>query len=166
MRYACIGQRVYFENHFIEGHGTSPHVRGFDYDHESSRPFTELLAFVPDVTLIFRPELYSRAMLRMLPGVKIGFSSEPLPTGAGHNRTTSSETEVRELVYRGLAAEDYDLFFHYDAASADWFTERGLRVDGFRPLPLDCDVFNPVAHADKDIDFLFVGKPTPHRIEV
>jgi hypothetical protein len=166
MRYGCIGHRVYFENHFIEGHADSPDIRGFDYDHSSSRPFSQLLAFGPDVSLIYRPELYSTAMLRMLPGLKIGFSSEPLPTGAGARRTTSSETDLREQVYRGLVARGYDMFFHYDAASAGWFDERGVHVDGYRPLPIDCDVFNPHGDADKDIDFLFVGKATPHRIAV
>jgi len=166
MRYGCIGHRVYFENHFIEGHADSLEIRGFDYDHGSYRPFSQLLAFGPDVTLIYRPDLYSRTMLRMLPGLKIGFSSEPLPTGTGARRTTSSETDLREHAYRHLGAGGYDMFFHYDATSADWFNERGIQVDGYRPLPIDCDVFNPHADVDKDIDFLFVGKATPHRIAV
>jgi hypothetical protein len=166
MRYACIGHRVYFENHFIEGHRDRSTVRGFDYDHYSLRPVAELLAFAPDVTLIYRPELYSSSLLRMFPGTKIGFSSEPLPTVKGAETSSSSETNEREAIYRRLDTTDYDYFFHYDEASATWFNDRGFRVDGYRPLPVDCDTFHPLTTVAKEIDFLFVGKATPHRVRV
>jgi hypothetical protein len=57
------------------------------------------------------------------------------------------------------------MFFHYDQASQPWFDERRIAVDGYRPLPVDCSVFHPFDDGAKDIDFLFVGKATPHRIE-
>jgi hypothetical protein len=166
MKYACIGHRIFFENHFIDGHDTTDNIRGFDYDHFSHGPFLKLLAYAPDVTLIFRPELYTERMLRMLQGIKIGFSSEPLPSYSASGADHSEETKIRETVYSQLAANAYDFFFHYDGRSAKWFEDRGFKVTGYRPLPIDCSVFNPMARVEKDIDFLFVGKPTIHRIEV
>ena len=102
----------------------------------------------------------------MFPGTKIGFSSEPLPTARGEERSSSNETGVREAIYRSLNTAGYDHFFHYDSASAAWFKEHGLRVDGYRPLPVDRDTFHPLISVDKDIDFLFIGKPTPHRVQM
>lgn len=165
MRYACIGHRVYFENHFLEGAGERPHVGAFDYDHASLRPFSQLLAFAAEVTLVFRPELYSASMVRMIPGIRIGFSSEPLPTSQlAPGR--SGETDLREQVYRNLTTGSFDFFYHYDRLSKAWFDQRHIAVDGFRHLPIDTDVFNPTEHLAKEIDFLFLGKPTAHRIRV
>jgi hypothetical protein len=166
MKYACIGHRIFFENHFIDGHDTADNIRGFDYDHFSHEPFLKLLAYAPDVTLIFRPELYTARMLRMLPGIKIGFSSEPLPFYGDFGMERSEETDIRETVYGQLAANSYDFFFHYDKRSAKWFDDRAIKVTGYRQLPIDCSVFNPMTSGKKDIDFLFVGKPTTHRIDV
>jgi hypothetical protein len=166
MKYACIGHRVYFENHFIEGHYTAEYIRGFDYDHFSNHPFLQLLAYAPDVTLIFRPELYTAKMLSMLSGIKIGFSSEPLPSYNSSGTNHSKETAIRERVYGQLDANAYDFFFHYDRRSSKWFEDRGFKVNDYRPLPIDCSVFHPVSQPVKDIDFLFVGKATPHRIRV
>lgn len=166
MKYACIGHRVFFENHFIDGHDTTDNIRGFDFDHYSHGPFLKLLAYAPDVTLFFRPEFYSPRMLKMLSGIKIGFSSEPLPTYNASGKIRTEETDIRESVYSQLAANSYDFFFHYDGRSAKWFEDRGFKVTGYRPLPIDCSTFNPMTTGEKDIDFLFVGKPTIHRIEV
>jgi len=166
MKYACIGHRNFFENHFIEGHDTSDDIRGFDYDHFSHGPFLKLLAYAPDVTLIYRPELYTARMLRMLPGIKIGFSSEPLPSYNASGANRSEETDIRERVYSHLTANAYDFFFHYDGRSAKWFEDRWIKVAGYRQVPIDCSVFNPMTSGKKDIDFLFVGKPTTHRINV
>jgi hypothetical protein len=166
IKYACIGHRIYFENHFIDGHDSADNIRGFDYNHYSNNPFLQLLAYAPDVTLIFRPELYTARMLRMLPGIKIGFSSEPLPSYDSSEKYRSEETDIRETVYSRLAADAYDFFFHYDGRSSKWFEDRGIKVTGYRPLPIDCSVFYPDSHKVKDIDFLFVGKATPYRIRV
>ena len=117
------------------------------------------LAYAPDVTLIFRPELYTVRMLRMLPGIKIGFSSEPLPTYNASGANRSEETNIRETVYGQLAANAYDFFFHYDRRSEKWFEDRWIKVAGYRQLPIDCSVFNPMTSGKKDIDFLFVGIP-------
>jgi hypothetical protein len=164
MRYACIGHRIYFENHFIDGHDVTGNIRGFDYNHHSYDPFVRLLAYAPDVTLIFRPELYTERMIRMVPGIRIGFSSEPLPRNGASGTDRSEETDIRETVYQRLAAGAFDFFFHYDRHSAKWFEDRGIKVTGYRPLPIDCSVFNPMSRTERDIDFLFVGKATPHRI--
>jgi hypothetical protein len=166
MKYACIGHRIYFENHFIDGHDTTDNIRGFDYDHFSYGPFLKLLAYAPDVTLIFRPEFYTARMLRMLPGIKIGFSSEPLPVYGESGMECSEETDIREPLYDQFAGNAFDLLFHYDCRSAKWFEDRAIKVAGYRPLPIDCSVFNPMTNGKKDIDFLFVGKATTHRINV
>jgi hypothetical protein len=166
MKYACIGHRIFFENHFIDGHDTADNIRGFDYDHFSHGPFLKLLAYAPDVTLIFRPELFTARMLRMVPGIKIGFSSEPLPAYGDSGMECSEETDIRETVYGQLVAHAYDFFFHYDGRSEKWFEDRAIKVAGYRPLPIDCSVFNPMTGGKKDIDFLFVGKATTHRINV
>lgn len=168
MRYACIGHRIYLENHFIEGHDTVGNIRGFDYDHFSSDLFLRLLAYAPDVTLIFRPDLYTARMIRMVPGIRIGFSCEPLPSSDLSGMDRSDETDMREAVCRHLhlVANAFDLFFHYDGRSAKWFEDRKIKVTGYRPLPIDCSVFNPMVTKERDIDFLFVGKATPHRIRV
>jgi hypothetical protein len=166
MKYACIGHRIFFENHFIDGHDTADNIQGFDYDHFSYRPFLKLLAYAPDVTLIFRPELYTARMLRMLPGIKIGFSSEPLPFYGKSGIERSEETDIREPLYGQLARNAFDLLFHYERRSSRWFEDRAIKVAGYRQLPIDCSVFNPMTSGKKDIDFLFVGKPTTHRINV
>ncbi|HVN83391.1 MAG TPA: hypothetical protein VMW17_00960 [Candidatus Binatia bacterium] len=168
MRYACIGHRDYFENNFIEGHDSADNIRGFDYDHHSTYPFQCLLAYAPDVTLVFRPELYPARFIQMIPGIRIGFSSEPLPTYDKGGVERSEQTDIRERVYANvhLVAKCFDLFFHYDRRSAKWFEDRGIRVTGYRHLPIDCSVFHPIGGGERDIDFLFVGKATTYRLGV
>lgn len=165
LRYACIGHRIYFENHFIEGHDSNPNIKSFDFDHYSWRPFQQLISFAPDVTLIFRPELYPAELVRSIPGLRIGFSSEPLPTGNWRTWQTSSETSLRESLYEGRTFSDFHYFFHYDRLSQPWFKHYGIQVTDFRVLPIDTLVFRPKP-SPKDIDFLFIGKATEYRLRV
>lgn len=163
-RLACVGHRVYFQNHFCERSSDVFDVTWIDFDHYSTIHYARLREARPDVTVIFRPELHDATALRAIPGVKIGVSSEPFPKLIGRELWRSSETDRRLAIFKQLSHDAFDGLYHYDVMSKAYCESAGMRFDGFGPLPINIDWFSPGRAARKPLwDMVFVGKVTPRR---
>lgn len=164
IRVACVGARVYFENHFCERSAHGYMVEWFDFDHDSAVFYNALIEFRPDITLIFRPELHAPRHLRMVPGLKVGYSTEPFPKVYEGRLLRSAETDRRLSVFEKIPFGEYHAIYHYDGNSRSFCEEQGWRFFDYRPLPINTDHFNPWNRPPARWDAVFVGKATQRRI--
>lgn len=163
-RLACVGHKLYFQNHFCEKSSSVFDVTWIDFDHYSTVHYSRLLDARPDVTLFFRPELHDGMALRAIPGVKIGVSSEPFPKLIGRDLQRSSETDRRVATFKRLPREAFDRLYHYDVMSKEYCESSGMNFDGYGLLPINIDWFAPARAPRKPRwDMVFVGKATPRR---
>ncbi|MCB0310918.1 MAG: hypothetical protein KDD42_06775 [Bdellovibrionales bacterium] len=166
LKVACLGHRIYFENHFVERSCSRYNVEWFDYDHHSPVVYEAIKLFCPDVLLIYRPELHSEMDLNALTGVKIGFSTEPFPKISLGTVNTSDETNRRISIFSNMSWSSFDAVYHYDAASSEYCKQAGFGFNGYRLLPINTDYFFPRLSTKKIWDVVFVGKATQRRIGI
>ncbi|KAB2788085.1 glycosyltransferase family 1 protein [Brucella anthropi] len=166
-RVACLGHRVYFENHFCELKSRFFDVAWFDYDHFSNTVYRDIRAYRPDVTLIYRPELHKATDLVSISGYKIGFSTEPLPKMAIDGTIkTSSETDRRLAMISQLEKAGYNRIYHYDKGSKSFIELKGLPIDDYAVIPVNTNYFNPSRIPKPKWDILFLGKATERRSRI
>ncbi|ASV84512.1 hypothetical protein CES85_5307 [Ochrobactrum quorumnocens] len=166
-RVACLGHRVYFENHFCELKSRFFDVAWFDYDHFSNVVYDDIRLFRPDITLIYRPELHKAANLTAIPGYKIGFSTEPLPKIAVDGTVkTSSETDRRLSMISHLQKDGFNRIYHYDKGSKSFIEQNGLPIDDYAVIPVNTNYFNPSRMPKQKWDILFLGKATERRSRI
>lgn len=166
-RVACLGHRVYFENHFCELNSRFFEVRWFDYDHYSTSVYNDLRNYRPDITLIYRPELHRSNDLKTISGFKIGFSTEPLPKiSADGSLKTSSETDRRLAMISSLERDGYNRIYHYDRGSRSYIEQSRLPIDDYAVIPVNTDYFNPDRARKPKWDILFLGKATERRSRI
>jgi len=164
LRVACVGHDIYFKNHFVERSAVGLEVEWFDFDHFTTDFYADLRAFQPDVTLIYRPELHRADQLNSLAGIKIGFSTEPLPKLSFDGEVRRSEEINRRVaVFRDIAWHAFNAVYHYDVASRSFCEKHGYPFAGYRILPVNTDYFAPRWSSRKLWDALFIGKATPRR---
>lgn len=165
MRIAVVGHRTYFENHYAEGWQNDPDVLCLDVSEADYAWLIVLRNWRPDVTLFYRPELYPEHLLRLIPGCRIAFLTEPLPALVDGRLQVTAESALRLRVYAGMAWDAYHHRLYYDAGRRETVEKLEWPIDGYRPLPLNTDWFKPpAARARRPIDVCFIGKATPHRI--
>lgn len=166
-RVACLGHRVYFENHFCELTSELFEVKWFDYDHYSTSVYEDLRSYRPDITLVYRPELHRASHLKSISGFKIGFSTEPLPkiTTDG-TLQTSSETDRRLSMINNLERDGFNRIYHYDRGSRSYIEQHSLPIDDYAVIPVNTDYFNPVRARKPKWDILFLGKATERRSRI
>jgi hypothetical protein len=164
MRYATIGHKTFFLNHFVEKPNRSGDTSaGFNFNHYSWEFIGDVVNYNPDISLLYRPELYPRQILQAIPGMKIGYSTEPLPKYINGKIVRTGETKVRERMYRYLQFNEFHELFHYDINSKSYIEERGWRFSGYRHIPINTDWFNPFYNGKKLWDVVFIGKATDRR---
>jgi hypothetical protein len=166
MKLATIGHKPYFMNHYVEGSFNSTFRRSFDFNHYDWGFILDVIAFRPDITLIYRPEMLTQTILRTIPGIKIGFSTEPLPKYINNILIKTEETNIRESNYLRLQFSEYQALYHYDRLSMRYLNERGWDFTGFRHLPINTDWFNPHHNIEKKWDVFFIGKATARRNKI
>lgn len=164
MRIGCIGPFTWFANHFPEGWATDPDVMCVDVDHGSYDNLRLLRNFRPDVTIFYRPELYPRHLVTMIPGYRVAFLSEPLPRIVDGRLEYTDETELRLNVYETMAWSAFHRRIFYDETREATAKLIGFPIDEFRPLPIDTSLFQPLDRPAPEWDIVFVGKATPYRI--
>lgn len=164
-RIAAVGHFTYFANHFPEYWESDPNVRCFDVNEQDYNFLLAVANFRPHLTLFYRPELYPPELVRRIPGKKIGFLSEPLPSLIDGALIHSDETRVRAAIYQRMDWSTYDAVFYYDEGKRPTVTRLGWPVRDFMPLPIDTRHFKPTARA-RAIDVCFVGKATARRMSI
>jgi len=167
-RVAFVGQSTFFEACSLEPEagaqvGVEPTFIEYRDGAEVGGVVSELVAFEPDVTVIFRPEVLPRGAFHDLPGAVLGFLTEPLPRrerGApGH-----ADLERRLGDLRRLDPGNVDRVVTFDPMIATAASEV-VPVWRSVPLPVADRFFRPVAEAKPRPKALFVGPSTPHREE-
>ncbi len=167
MRIAALGPRTWFANHFPEGWEDDPAVLALDATEGDFSWMVAVRNFHPDVTLFYRPELYPARYLRLIPGFRLAFLSEPLPALGPGGLEATEESALRLRVYAGMAWDCFHRVLFYDPGRAATARHLDWKVDGFRPLPVDIRHFHPgPPDAPRPVDVCFVGKPTTHRMAV
>lgn len=164
MKIGVVAPFTWFSGHFPERWESDPNVFCLDVDEADYRFLIRLINFRPDVTLFYRPELYPKRFLDEVTGKKIGFLSEPVPKIVNGSFVTSNETDLRLLVYGNMSWSSYDQVYFYDKSKIMSVQKLGWPVSGFRPMPIDLEVYRPDSIADRPIDVFFIGKPTVHRV--
>ena len=167
MRTAVVGHRTYFENHYAEGWQRDPDILCIDVSEDDYGWLIVLRNWRPDVTLFYRPELYPEHLLRLVPGLRIAFMTEPLPALVDGELRATAESALRLQVYSSMSWQAYHRRLYYDAGRRPTAEHLGWPVDAYRPLPLNTEWFHPSEPgAVRPIDVCFIGKATPHRIAV
>jgi hypothetical protein len=165
VRLAVIGHYTYFENHFPEHWRSDPNVLCMDVNEGDYSWLVHVHNFRPNVSLLFRPELYPRQYLTTMPGLKIAFLSEPIPSLHANRLEHSDETRLRLTVYRSIAWDAFDWRIYYDKGKSSAAAYLNFPIDEYRPLPIDTSIFRPRRRWSRETyDVCFVGKPTPDRI--
>jgi hypothetical protein len=164
LRIGVVGPFTYFSCHFPEKWSEDRNVLCLDVNEADYSFLLNLYNFRPDITLFYRPELYPRRFVEMIPGKRIAFLSEPVPGIKNGKLHGSLETNLRLSVYAGMTWSAFDRCIYYDSSKAETILELGWPIDSYSMLPIDTSVFN-FGNIERDIDVCFVGKATEHRIK-
>jgi hypothetical protein len=162
---AFVGQKEYFRFHFENDFDDLYEVKKFQWRSDAPVDYYEdVIAFQPDLTIIFRAELLPAGLFTRLSGTKIAISSEPMPKIIGGNLMHTADSLRRFELFKTIFERRLDYIFHYDQSSESFFQSQGVQLSGFVPLPIATRTLKPVATvASRDI--LFFGRSTPHREE-
>ena len=160
-RLAFVGQREYFEQCSLErpAEGVEPTF----VDHKPGGPVAPLIgaldALAPDVVVVFRAELMPAGVLGGVPGVVIGYLTEPLPRPGGRFHP---DLDVRMRNLRGLHAASFDRIVSFDPLVAPTVAEVAP-VWRSLPIPVADRLYAGPRPASGPPRVLFVGRSTPHR---
>jgi Glycosyl transferases group 1 len=165
MKLAFVGQKEYFRFHFESDFDDLYGVRKFQWRSDAAVDYYEdVIAFRPDLTVIFRAELVPTELFLRLSGIKIAISSEPMPKIIEGNLMTTADSLGRFELFKTIFERRLDYIFHYDQSSESFFQSQGVQLSGFVPLPIATRTLKPnPTVASRDI--LFFGRSTPHREE-
>jgi hypothetical protein len=160
-RLAFVGQREYFEYCSLER--TTAEVEPLCVDFKpggAAAPLHAALeAFAPDVVVVFRPELVPPGLLAELPGVVVGYLTEPLPRPG---RQSHPDLDVRMENLRRLDPANFDRIVCFDPLIVPTVTEV-VPVWRSLPIPVSDRFYAPPRPASGPPRLLFTGRSTPHR---
>jgi hypothetical protein len=162
---AFVGQKEYFRFHFENDLDGFYEVKKFQWRSDAPVDYYEdVIAFKPDLTVIFRAELVPAGLFTRLSVTKIAISSEPMPKIIEGNLMHTADSLRRFELFKTIFERRLDYIFHYDRSSESFFQSQGVQLSGFIPLPIATRTLKPVSTvASRDI--LFFGRSTPHREE-
>jgi hypothetical protein len=158
---AFVGQREYFEQCSLER--PTGGVEPVFLDFKPGGPVAPLLqaldALAPDVVLVFRPDLMPSGALAGVPGVIVGYLTEPLPRPGGRYHP-DLDSRMRNL--RQLDTANFDRIVSFDPLVAATVAEVAP-VWRSLPIPVADRLYAPPRRASGPPRVLFVGHSTAHR---
>jgi hypothetical protein len=158
-RLAFVGQRTFFEACSLDGEGAA--FFEFRAGADAGRVTRAVAEFAPDVTVVFKPEVVPAAALAGVPGVVVGFLTEPLPRSPVRS---NRDLEGRLWELRRADPGNFDRIVAFDPAVADVAEREGiLPVWRCVPLPVADRFYAPVRETRTPPRALFVGRSTEHR---
>lgn len=165
LRIAIVGHFTYFQNHFPEHWREDENVRCFDVDERSYGWMANVKNFKPDITVFFRPELYPHRSIVSVPGIRVAYLSEPIPSVSNGKLNHTSETNIRLAVYKRMDWSAFHWRVYYDPGKRESAEILNFQIDEYRPLTIDTSSFFPApTNSVFEYDVCFVGKATPLRI--
>ena len=166
MRVAFVGQSTFFEACSLEP-AVAPEV-GLETEFIEFRgggeiePVLESLeAFEPQVTVVFRPDVFPAGALHDVPGAVLGFLTEPLPR-QGRKAVRHPDLDRRQEELRAIDPLNVDRVVCFDPKSVP-SAENVVKVWRSLPLPVADRYYRPVGPPELSPKALFVGRSTPHR---
>jgi hypothetical protein len=165
LKIGVVGPPTWFAGHYPEHWQRSRDIMVLDTDEGDYRFLVHLMNFRPDITLFFRPELYSSRYLEQISGIRVAFLSEPVPYMADGQFVRTAESNLRLRVYERMSWSSYHLRYYYDSSKRSTIDALGWPIDNYRPMPIDTSCFFPEPLDNRPIDVFFIGKATAHRIE-
>jgi hypothetical protein len=162
---ACfVGQKEYFEQCALLAPAGG--VEPFFVDHRGGADpapvHVALESIRPDVVLVFRPETLPAGFLRGVPGLTLGFNTEPIPRDAAGSVHPEQAFRLSELAQTD--ASQFDRIVTFDPMGAATAEAAGVPVWRSVPLPvadhLYAESLRPPARPPR---VAFVGYSTEHR---
>lgn len=163
---AFVGQNEYFGCHYENDLDDLFSVKKFQLRFGANYEYyRELIEYSPDILIAFRGELMPHSVVKQISGTKIAISTEPMPKVIGSKTHYTRDSLERFRNFLPIFERDYDYIFHYDEASESFFTDQGVNVSGFFPLPIAARTYKPLRN-HKSRQVLFFGRSTAHREEI
>lgn len=170
MKLSFVGQGAYFRTTALSQplNGIKPVFVEFKIGDDPDKLASDLKKLKSDLIIVFKPESIPNGVLKQLPGIKIGWFTEPIPKSQSFLGSISSTKQSRDLRRRlsylkGVDFSQFDRFISYDPTITHTLSKF---VDVWRsyPLPVD-DKFFVDAHIStaRNPKFGFFGRPTSHR---
>lgn len=163
MKLALVGQQEYYACHYESDIDSLFDVYKCQLKFDAPFEYYEkLIEFAPDVTIVFRGELISPAVISRLSGVKIAYSTEPFPKIIDGDVMYTVDSLGRFKHFLGSFNSDFDYIFHYDESSKTFLESQGVFLSGFGPLPIATDTYIPI-DIPKNRQIVFLGRSSEHR---
>lgn len=160
---AFIGQREYFRFHFESDFDDLHEVKKFQWRADAAVDcYQDVIAFQPDLTVVFRAELLPAELFVRLSGTKVAISSEPMPKIIDGKLMCTADSWSRFDLFKTIFDRRLDYIFHYDQSSQSFFESQGVQLSGFIPLPIATGTLKAAASVPSR-DILFFGRSTAHR---
>jgi hypothetical protein len=162
-RVAMVGQTEYFACHFESDLDDLFDMQSFHLRFDvGPNYYHDLCEFNPDITFVFRGELMPRETIASLPGIKVAYSTEPMPKLIGQELQCTTDSLGRFKNFLNTFVRPFDYVFHYDEASRTFLESQGINLSGYAALPIATDTYRPL-NGPKTRGILFVGRSTEHR---
>jgi hypothetical protein len=171
---AFIGQPEYnsplYEDDLDDIYTTRKFNASFDLklNKLSAKSMPGLIEFRPDISICFRPEYFSKELVAVLSGIKVGISTEPFPKYVNGEFYYSLDSISRFKNLLRAAPLGFDFIFHYDSASLSFMALMGVNLSGVVALPVATRTWTagtavPGAERANNWDVVFLGRSTTHR---
>lgn len=119
----------------------------------------ELVQFAPDITVMVGSDCAELMPIPGLGGRKIGLLTAPCPTQLG-GALAFDKTSVEGLRITTAAVQNgFDVLFHCDETSRRFLEIMGLRLSGYRALPVAARI-EDVPLREREWDIVFIGPAT------
>jgi hypothetical protein len=160
-RIAFVGQETYFRASALtsETPQVLPRFIDFRAGSDPQEMLEEVESFVPDVVIVFRPEVVPEGLFAGLRVPALGFLTEPLPRGRGKPHP---DLEVRLDETKLIDRSNFDRIVSFDplfVENADPLAPVWRSV----PLPVDDRFFMRVRPSSVPPRVMFIGRSTEHR---
>jgi len=161
-----VGQSTFFEACSLEPSvaptvGMETEFIEFRGGGEIGPVLERLEAFRPQVTVVFRPDVFPAGALHDVPGALLGFLTEPLPR-QGRKAVRHPDLDRRLADLGAIDPLNVDRVVCFDPKSVP-SAEKFVSVWRALPLPVADRYYRPVGAPVLDPKALFVGRSTPHR---
>jgi hypothetical protein len=168
---AFVGQPEYnsplYENDLSDMYVTRNFCTLFDLkiNRMNAESMTSLIEFRPDISICFRPEYFSKELIAVLSGIKVGVSTEPFPKYVDGEFHYSLDSISRFRNFLQAAPLGFDFIFHYDSSSLSFMALMGINLSGIVALPVATRTWAAVRGAERanNWDVVFLGRSTTHR---
>src|SRR3954447_3325876 len=161
MRLAFAGQATYFHYCALEQPADGVEPRFFDFRAgDEPEPLVRALAdWLPDVVLVFRPEIIPPGAFHDLDAIRAGFLTEPLPRP---DKPSHPDLDRRLADLERIDPANFDRIISFDPLIVPT-VECLVPVWKTMPIPVADRYFAPVAPPRARRRLLFTGRSTAHR---